>query len=145
RLTASLEARGDPAGAIAYAERLLRQDPLHEETYRLLMRLNDSLGDRARAIRVYHVCVATLERELGVAPSAATREVYEALLPPEREPAAAERPAERIGGPPPIGRAPEWARLEAIWRATEAGRAQFVLLTGEAGAGKTRLVEELRF
>ncbi|HEX2183788.1 MAG TPA: AAA family ATPase [Rubrobacteraceae bacterium] len=139
RLATLLEERRDHARAIPYAERLLRQDPLREETYRLLMRLHDARGDRARALRVYHVCAATLERELAVEPSAPTREAYEALLPLELEPA--ER---QIGGPPLIGRAPERARLSTLWRAAESGQAGMVLVTGEPGVGKTRLVEEFR-
>jgi DNA-binding SARP family transcriptional activator len=142
RLVALLEARGDYAQAILYAERLLRHDPLREETYRLLMRLHDARGDRARALRVYHECVATLERELGVEPSAPTREAHEALVPPEREPV--EHKIGREGGPPLVGRTSEWAHLTALWRATEGGQAQLVLVTGEPGIGKTRLVEELR-
>ena len=79
--------------AVRYAERLVRHDPLREETYRLLMRLHAARGDRARALRAYHVCTATLERELGVEPSAATREAYEALLPaaPGARPSTAAR------------------------------------------------------
>lgn len=46
--------------------------------------------------------------------------------------------------PPLVGRVSEWERLTNIWRATERGRAQLVLVTGEAGIGKTRLVEQLR-
>ncbi len=38
----------------------------------------------------------------------------------------------------------ERARLAELWRASEKGRAQLVLISGEPGAGKTRLVEELR-
>jgi DNA-binding SARP family transcriptional activator len=144
RLAMLLEARGEYARAILYAERLLRHDPLREETYRRLMRLHDACGDRARALRVYHACSAALERELGVEPSAPTREAYEALLPQELEPTAAERQAGRVGGPPLVGRTSEWARLTALWRTSEKGRAQFVLLTGEPGIGKTRLIEEFR-
>jgi DNA-binding SARP family transcriptional activator/tetratricopeptide (TPR) repeat protein len=144
RLASLLEKRGDHARAIPYAERLLRHDPLHEETYRLLMRLHDARGDRAREVRVFHECAATLERELAVEPSAPTREAYEALLPQEREPAAAERQAGRVGGPPLVGRTSEWARLTALWRTSDKGRAQLVLLSGEPGIGKTRLIEELR-
>ena len=50
----------------------MQADPLDERTYRFLMRQYDALGDRARALRVYHGCVATLDRELGVLPSAET-------------------------------------------------------------------------
>lgn len=144
RLAALLEARHDYAEAIAFAERLLREDPVDEETYRLLMRLHDACGNRARALRVYHLCAATLERELGVEPSAATRTAYEGLLPVERVPPVAERQADRIAGPPLVGRVAEWMRLRELWRVAAGGRAHLVLLTGEPGIGKTRLVEEFR-
>jgi DNA-binding SARP family transcriptional activator len=143
RLTALLEARGDSVQAIVYAERLLRHDPLHEETYRLLMRLHDAQGDRARALRIYHVCAATLERELGIEPSAQTREAYEALLPVEREPVDEPQRA-HVRGPSLVGRASERMQLATLWRATERGRSQLVLVTGEPGVGKTRLAEEFR-
>ena len=138
RLVGLLEERGEHAEAIRYAERLLRHDPLREDTYRRLMRLHDARGDRVRALRVYHACTGTLERELGVEPSTATRAAYEALLPTEGD---AEQP-ERAAGL--VGRAGERARLTELWRASERGHAQLVLVTGEPGVGKTRLVEELR-
>jgi DNA-binding SARP family transcriptional activator len=144
RLVALLEAGGDHAQAIRYAEQLLRHDPLHEETYRLLMRLHEARGDRARALRVYHVCTATLERELGVEPSPATRAVYQALLPAEADGAVSKQPVARPAGPPLVGRTRELAQLAALWQETEQGRAHFVLVGGEPGAGKTRLVEEFR-
>ncbi len=144
RLIELLAARGDEARAIPYAERLLRHDPLREESYRLLMRLHAARGERARALRVYHVCAATLERELGVAPSPPTRELYAALLPgPEHEPPAAGRPLPERRGPL-VGRGGEWERLTELWRAAAAGAPRLVLLSGEPGIGKTRLVEELR-
>jgi predicted ATPase len=43
-----------------------------------------------------------------------------------------------------VGRGAEWAQLSAAWRAAAGGRAQLVLVSGEAGVGKTRLVDELR-
>jgi AAA ATPase domain/Bacterial transcriptional activator domain len=110
------------------------------------MRLHDARGDRARALRTYHACAAVLERELGVEPSAATRRAYEALLPPPGEPAD-ERPAERserLARPPLVGRAAQRAQLTGLWRAVEHGGGRLVLVVGEPGAGKTRLVEELR-
>jgi DNA-binding SARP family transcriptional activator len=139
RLAALLEERGEHADALGYAERLLAGDPLSEAACRRLMRLHDALGDRARALRVYHACTGALERELGVEPSATTRELYEALLPGGE----AHDPREREATPL-IGRAPERARLTELWRASARGRAQLVLVTGEPGVGKTRLVEEVR-
>jgi predicted ATPase len=48
------------------------------------------------------------------------------------------------GTSPFLGRARELSRLRDAWRASAAGRAQLVLVSGEAGIGKTRLVDELR-
>jgi DNA-binding SARP family transcriptional activator len=159
RLAGLLEQRREHIDAIRYAERLLHHDDLAEDTYRVLMRLHDASGDRARALRVYHACAATLERELGTQPSAQTRRQYEQLLAADR-PAATDVPAiatdapatatdapataARAAGPPLIGRGPQRARLTRAWRAAAAGDAQLVLLTGEAGIGKTRLIEEFR-
>jgi DNA-binding SARP family transcriptional activator len=145
RLVELLEARGDLAAATGRAERLLREDPLREPTYQVLMRLHDARGDRARALRVYHACAATLARELGVEPSAATRRAYAALLPARAEPAAPDQlgPPVAAGAAPLIGRAAERALLVDLWRRSERGAAQLALVTGEPGAGKTRLVEEL--
>ena len=135
-------ADGELAEAVGHAERLLRADPLREENYRRLMRLHAARGDPARALGIYHECAAVWERELGVGPSAATRAAYAALLPRESSggvavAAVAERAAL-------VGRAAERRQLVDLFRACVAGRAQFVLLTGEAGIGKTRLLEDFR-
>jgi DNA-binding SARP family transcriptional activator len=138
RLAGGLADRGELGLAISYADRLLRLDPLREETCRLLMRLHDERGDRARALRVYHACAAALGRQLGVEPAPPTRELYETLLP--RPVVAATEPQAPSAL---VGRGAERTRLIELWRASEAGRAQLVLVSGEAGIGKTRLVEEL--
>jgi DNA-binding SARP family transcriptional activator len=75
-----LEARRDYAAAIRYAQHLLQDDPIDEVGYRDLMRLLALNNDRAGALRVYHTCVAVLQRELGIEPSQPTREAYERLL-----------------------------------------------------------------
>jgi DNA-binding SARP family transcriptional activator/tetratricopeptide (TPR) repeat protein len=142
-LVRACEAAGDHATAIRHATRLQREDPLSEETYRILMRLHHARGERASTLRVYHQCAATLERELGVAPSVKTRHAYEAVLAglPEQT-----TPQEAIAlrASPLVGRSDEWELLMTRWRATENGAAQFVLVTGEAGIGKTRLIDEFR-
>jgi len=144
QLVAKLTALGEHGQAILYAERLLRHDPLHEETYRRLMRLYDASGDRARALRTYYACATTLERELSIEPSALTRELYEALLPVEPEIAATQPAAERGPDLSLVGRAAERSQLTALWRAAEGRRSHLVLVTGEPGVGKTRLVEDFR-
>jgi DNA-binding SARP family transcriptional activator len=146
RLATLLGERSDYAQASGFAERLIQTDPLNEEAYRLLMRLHAASGQLARALQTYHLCSATLERELGVEPSPVTRAVYEALLPAERGHAAPVESLQAIptGGSALVGRASEWTLLTTLWRETRRGQAQFVLLSGEPGVGKTRLAEELR-
>jgi DNA-binding SARP family transcriptional activator len=146
RLATLLAERGDHVEAIGYAERLIHNDPLNEQAYRLLMRLHATSGHLARALQTYHLCSATLERELGVEPSPETRAAYLGLLPAERDrdPHGEAQQAIPAGGLSLVGRASEWTRLTRLWRETCHGRAQVVLLSGEPGVGKTRLAEELR-
>ncbi|MGY1679320.1 ATP-binding protein [Geodermatophilus sp. SYSU D01176] len=143
RLARTLGAERRWAEALRYAERLVRLDPLREESYGLLIRLCDAAGERTRGLRAYHACEATLQQELGIAPSAATRRAYETLLLAGAQPATpGGRPASPTR-PPLVGRATERARLTTVWRSACSGRAQLALVTGEPGVGKTRLVEEL--
>jgi len=140
-----LEDQRDYSTAIRFAQRLLRHDNLHEATYRRLMRLYALSGDRARALRVYHTCATVLQRELAVEPGPKTREVYEGLL--KMNLVAAPGPASPtilVAESPLVGRQPEWQKLKAAWRMANQGQAHLVLVTGEAGLGKTRLVEELQ-
>jgi DNA-binding CsgD family transcriptional regulator len=51
--------------------------------------------------------------------------------------------AQRVSCPVLVGRAEEWARLSAALERAEAGAPATVVLAGEAGVGKTRLVAEL--
>lgn len=44
---------------------------------------------------------------------------------------------------PMVGREPELARLRDLWRRAQAGDGQSVLLTGEAGIGKSRLIRAM--
>jgi DNA-binding SARP family transcriptional activator len=70
------ESKGDFQAAIRIAQRLLREDPVQEASYRHLMRLYTASGNRAAAMRIYQNCVAVLKRELAVEPSPETRRVY---------------------------------------------------------------------
>jgi DNA-binding SARP family transcriptional activator len=138
RVVPLLEAAGDLDAAVRYAEQARTLDRLAEAPYRTLIRLHDVQGDRARAIRVYHECVATLEDELGVGPSQETRALYEALLP-------AGDTAPRTGGATAfVGRQAERRRLTELWRDAGSEPPHLVVVTGEPGIGKTRLVEEFR-
>jgi DNA-binding SARP family transcriptional activator len=145
-LATLLAERGNYLEAAGFAERLIHADPLNEQAYRLLMRLHSASGQLARALQTYHLCSATLERELGIEPSPATRAAYAALLPAERGRAAPDEAPQAVptASSSLVGRASEWTRLTTLWRETRQGRAHVALLSGEPGIGKTRLAEELR-
>lgn len=138
-----LETQRDYAQAIRYAQRLVRHNPLDEDAARRLMQLLTLNGDRAGALRVYHTYTTTLQCELGLEPSTPTREAYERLLHMDAQVAMiAGRHTMFTVTLPLIGRRREWAQLQAAWR--QAARApRFVLVTGEAGIGKSRLLDEL--
>ena len=143
RLTQLYEAGRRYREASDHARRLLQLDPLHEASYRLLMRLHALEGNRAAALHVYHGCVTILQRELGAEPSPATRELYQRLLNSDtREPGRGE-PAGLAASLPLVGRQQAWAALMDCWHRGSDGRPQLVAITGEAGIGKTRLAEEL--
>ncbi len=140
RLVQLLEEHRDYTMAVDYAQQLLRHDPLHEPTYRQLMRLYALNSDRAMALRIYHTCVTHLREELGVDPGAETQAAYEQLL--NHQPAAENH---HLTEPavPFVGRQGEWQVLQQSWQKSMRGQAHFVLIAGEAGIGKTRLAEEL--
>src|SRR5437588_791543 len=137
------EGQGDTVTAIRYTQRLLGLNPLSEDLYRRLMRLFALNNDRASALHVYHTCVTTLQREMGVDPDPATREAYERLMQQETpaiqpivyQPLPAATPAL-------IGRERECKQLHDAWQRTIEGEPHFVLVTGEAGNGKSRLTED---
>lgn len=136
---------GDYPAAIRHSELLLQQDPLLEKSYRQLVRLHTLNGDRASALRTYHLCVSTLERELGVEPHSETTAAYKRLLKVDEQPVSVNLSAVRHQTEVTqlVGRQRERKQLLTIWRQASFGEAKFVLISGEAGIGKTRLAEEL--
>ncbi|TMD74738.1 MAG: 6-hydroxy-D-nicotine oxidase [Chloroflexi bacterium] len=137
------EGQGDHVSAIRYAQRLLALDPLSEDLSRRLMRLFTLNNDRASALRVYHTCVTTLQRELGVEPDPATREAYERLMQQEAPTiqAIVHQPLP-AAIPTLTGRKLEWKDLQDAWHGAITAGPHFVLVTGEAGIGKSRLAED---
>ncbi|MEZ4865872.1 MAG: BTAD domain-containing putative transcriptional regulator [Caldilineaceae bacterium] len=140
QLIGLLQQQRNYAGAITQAQSLLQLDPLQESVYATLMELYAAQGDRAAALRIYHLCQTTLIRELGVEPSPTTQATYERLLNLDKVAAGPEvmRPTA-----PLVGRSTAWQALQAAWQCTAHKPATLVIVEGEAGIGKTRLVEEL--
>lgn len=138
--------------AIGTAHRLLALDPLQEPVHRALMALYAEAGQRGAALRQYQDCVNVVQRELGVEPEAATRQLYREILQQRAEggPAAGasrprprRAPETRPAETPLVGREIEMRRLRDALEQAVAGRGAVFAVLGEAGIGKTRLVEEL--
>jgi predicted ATPase/DNA-binding SARP family transcriptional activator len=152
RLIDFLEKEQDYLTAIRYAERLLHQDPLQEETYRHLMRLYALSGDRTGMMGVYRTCANVLKRELDTEVSATTRSTYEQLVQLEVSPVPQldlPRQARSNNLPLPltsfIGREDQIAELRQLLLKRSAGRphTRLLTLTGVGGCGKTRLAIEV--
>lgn len=81
-LAEDLVAAGRSQEAITRYGRLVELEPEREAWHRALMGLFAATGERALALRQFHACRALLRRELGIEPSAETRELYRQLLGP---------------------------------------------------------------
>jgi len=142
RLVEARAASGDVAGATTHAERWLDLDALHEPAHRALMRLHAQRGDRAAAVQQYRQCVRIVDEELGVAPLAETTALYDAissgeLAPVPAAPTGPQDDVAVVGRYRFTGREPELARLLGA-----VAPDRLVVVEGEPGVGKTRLVEE---
>lgn len=134
-----LESRREYASAIRFARRLQRHEPLREPTYRTLMRLHALAGDRGGMLGAYHECCEMLQREFGSGPAEATEKLHRQLV-DGQAPAS----SSTAGGEHPlVGRFREWEQLKNAWRRALEEGSLLVVITGEAGIGKTRLMEEL--
>ncbi len=131
-----------------HAHMLLALDPFQEVAHRALMRAYAATGDRSAALRQYRQCVDILRRELDTTPLPETTQLYEAIRqgqgvvahePISVQPAPA---APELQFVPLVGREQELAAIAAEWQICKRGHSRLVLVTGAAGMGKTRLVEE---
>jgi DNA-binding SARP family transcriptional activator len=156
RLMVAYEAQVVYQSALHTALKLLAHDSLREDAHRLVMRAYSRLGQRNAALIQYQRCRDEIERGLGTEPMPETRDLYRALLNGQFEAASPilvpiQAPAESLAssGQNPldpvylgrmIGREKELAFLENCWK--HQNEKKLVLISGEAGVGKTRLITE---
>jgi DNA-binding SARP family transcriptional activator/tetratricopeptide (TPR) repeat protein len=137
--SAAAERDGDVAAAARWSRLRCGLDPLNEAAHADLVRHLAAAGDRAGALIAGREVTDRLRAELGVRPGPLLR----AALAEARGPGGAAFLAGPVAARPLFGRAAELRALMAAWAAARAGHGRVVLLTGEAGIGKTRLVTEL--
>ncbi len=137
---------------IAELEALVAEQPHRERLRAQLMRALYRSGRQADALGAYRDAQAAL-RELGLEPGPELRELERQVLTqnpaldrPRAEPVAESRilPGSLIPAPPfPfVGRSAELKLLRSALERAQDGEGALVLLAGEAGAGKTRLIRE---
>jgi DNA-binding SARP family transcriptional activator len=127
---------------------LLRLNPADERAHVELLRAAVLAGDRTAALRRYEEMERVLDRELGVAPGSEALALRERVLAPERVPAT---PPPARTGPSPgmvspattlLERDDELASLARLTRSVmRTGRGGVVVVTGEAGSGKSALTQ----
>lgn len=168
RLTADL-ALGRHAVVVPELAQLVSEHPLRERLWELLALARYRSGLQADALQAISDARETLIDALGVEPGAGLRSLTQAILRQDPEldyvPALADAsvppggaaprrlaeiprpeaiPDPRPAPPQPlIGRERELAPLTAALDEVSAGRAAVAVVQGEAGVGKTRLVEEV--
>jgi DNA-binding SARP family transcriptional activator len=142
-------AERDFAAALAHAEAAAAVDRFSERAHRLQMLALYALGRQHEALGRYRSFRSLLDEELGLEPAAETRALEAAvirqhdvhiLLP------RAIRPAPVNGAGRPLrllGRTAELEQLTDAVRRALAGDLALVQVDGEAGLGKTRLLDEL--
>ncbi|MCK6627560.1 MAG: AAA family ATPase [Anaerolineae bacterium] len=149
RLSQLYEARQDYRAGLDTLDQALAFDPLQEDLQRLALRLHYLAGDRAGAIRRYESFRQLLADEMGVPPMDETRAIYDAIitdtLTPEIWPVPSPltlgkgkpRLTPAVKALPFVGREAELQKLAEL-----AAASKLVLIEGEPGIGKSRLMEQ---
>lgn len=137
---------GDTTAAQALADRALALDPCAEDAARAAMSAAALAGDRTLALQVFDELGRRLRQALGTEPSPVTREL-EARIRSARQvtaPARAQAPRGAESRRAPfVGRGEALAALAQAWTACTAGaRAAALVVSGDPGTGRSRLLDE---
>lgn len=138
----------DYGAALAHTEAAAALDGFSERAHRTAMLALYALGRHHEALATYREFRARLDRELGLEPTSETRTLETAILRQDEIQSLLPRAihARRREAAPQsirlLGRTSELATLERVAQRALAGSCTLVLIEGEAGLGKTRLLDE---
>jgi hypothetical protein len=140
----------DRGAALEHAQVAIGMDPFSERAHQLAMLALYALGRQREALEAYRRLHELLDEELGLEPLPETRALQSSILRQEEVSALVPPPsgveaAPRLGEPPValLGRSKEFATLERVTRRALDGSFSLTLVEGEAGLGKSRLLDEL--
>jgi DNA-binding SARP family transcriptional activator len=145
RLITWTESREAWSDAIRHAQQILQIDPLAENDQQRLMRLYLRQGEVGLALRQYHQFEHQLRLELDILPSPETRALYQEILHHQggsRPSTATKHTTSQSKLLPFVGRDDLLHELSLIVEEVKTGRGMTVLIQGEGGIGKTRLLDE---
>jgi DNA-binding SARP family transcriptional activator len=139
------EVRRNYSIALESMQRALAFNPFQEELQRDVMRLLYLNGDRAGVIRQYETLRRLLIEEMGVPPMPETRALYDSIIndtfiAPRVESAGQISIASKVPENPLLPFLGREAELEVL--KAQLGSGKLILLEGEPGIGKTRLLSE---
>ncbi|MFV2045276.1 MAG: tetratricopeptide repeat protein, partial [Anaerolineales bacterium] len=139
--------------AIAYYEQILSVDPLHEATQCDLMVAYFLLGKRDKAVEQFLEFSKVLHQQLELEPLPETTTLFQDIrngtltVEGSSYRLTSAKVTTRLSAPPGpfVGRKPEQIKLNQILESTMQGVGHLAVVSGEAGVGKTRLIEEFLY
>jgi len=146
RLTQAHSARGQYRDARAYAWRWVALEPWQETAHQQLLAVLALSGRRTEALAQFEACREMLHEEYGVEPSTKTVRLWHQI----REGSLVPGPVQASSAPEPtaipkipgfVAREQELAALERQLLIALSGDGRVVFVAGEAGQGKTSLVQ----
>jgi WD40 repeat protein/DNA-binding SARP family transcriptional activator len=140
---------GRDRDVIPELEELIREEPLRERGWELLMLAQYRAGRQADAIATFASAREVLMEELGIDPSADLQRLQREIL--SQDPVLEERWAPAPPSlPPPLdpatplfGRSRELRWLTNAWKRASGGAGGYAIVEGQTGMGKTRVIAEL--
>ena len=150
RLSTTLQSLGCYEEAVQFTQKQLELDPYNEAVHRNLMTLYIQNHERSKAVKHYHDLLHLLDQDLGIPPMSETVELFESIQAghfkvgqnangSHPEPEKFQKIDDSI---PLIGREGELSSLDRTLSRVKNQEGAFLLITGESGIGKTRLVQE---
>jgi DNA-binding SARP family transcriptional activator/tetratricopeptide (TPR) repeat protein len=134
--------------AAGYARRQIELEPLREAAYRQLMEALAQDNRCSEALAQYAVCQNILAQDLGIAPAPETTALYERIKAARSRSAIpltqrGKKPGTGplVSSPPFVGRALQLSCLDEALLLALAGQGQVRFITGEAGSGKSALLD----